>query len=146
MEQSRERSSALGVVAIEKGSLLVTLDYGRQLYLFIYICCICFFSFSFFFILFWQKFFCIDHLSIRCISKKFYTFKHHCQCESHDSFSKKNADWMVIWSFFVYIFFLFSSYFIKTSIIVRATLFAPSSSPDDSLLKPKCFNTDFPLW
>ena len=37
MEQSRERSSALpyhlGVVAMEKGSLRVTLDYGRQLYL-----------------------------------------------------------------------------------------------------------------
>ena len=37
VEQSRERSSALqhpGVVAIEKGSLLVTLDYGHQLYYF----------------------------------------------------------------------------------------------------------------
>ena len=36
VEQSRERSSAplqhLGVVAIEKGSLLVALDYGRQFY------------------------------------------------------------------------------------------------------------------
>ena len=35
-EQSRERSSALslhlGVVAIEKGALLVALNYGRQLY------------------------------------------------------------------------------------------------------------------
>ena len=40
VEQSRERSSALPqhliVVAIEKGSLLVVLDYGRQLYLLIY--------------------------------------------------------------------------------------------------------------
>ena len=36
VEKSWERSSALpytpGVVAIEKGSLQVTLDYGRQLY------------------------------------------------------------------------------------------------------------------
>ena len=40
VEQSRERSSALpytfGVVAMEKGGLRVTLDYGRQLYLYIY--------------------------------------------------------------------------------------------------------------
>ena len=31
VEQSRERSSALGVVSYRKGSLRVTLDYGRQL-------------------------------------------------------------------------------------------------------------------
>ena len=40
VEQSRERSRALpylGVVSYRKGSLRVTLDYGRQLYLLIYI-------------------------------------------------------------------------------------------------------------
>ena len=41
VEQSRERSSApplhLGVVAIEKGNLLVALDLGHQLYFYIYI-------------------------------------------------------------------------------------------------------------
>ena len=30
--------------------------------------------------------FCFYHLSIRCISEKFYTFKHHCLCQLNASF------------------------------------------------------------
>ena len=36
-------------------------------------------------------------------------------------------------------------HFIKASIIVLATLFLPSLSPDEGLLKPKRFKIDFPL-
>ena len=84
-----------------------------------------FFFFLFFFSLdYFGNNFCFYHLSICCITSKFYTFKHHCSCQSCDSFSKKNTDSMVIWSFFVYIFFFpLLFYVIKTSIVILATLF-----------------------
>ena len=47
-----------------------------------------------------------------------------CLCQSHDSFSKKNVDWMVIWSFFLYIYiYIYILIFVKTSIAVLATFF-----------------------
>ena len=35
-------------------------------------------------------------------------------------------------------------YFIKTSIVVRSTLVSQSQSPNEGLLKPKCFKVNFP--
>ena len=46
-------------------------------------------------------------------------FKHHCLCQSRDSFSKKKANRMFI--SYLYIYFLFSRYFNKTTIAVQAT-------------------------
>ena len=47
-------------------------------------------------------------------------------------------------SLYVHFFFHLLFYFIKTPIVVRATVVSPS--PHEGLPKPKHFNVDFPLY
>ena len=101
-----------------------------------------FFSFPFLFLFFsflssllsleefWQTL-CFHLLSIHSTFKKFHIFKLHCLCQSRENFFKNERwlyDWTVIWSFFVYIFFVFFLLFhlIETPIIVIATVVSPS--------------------
>ena len=91
------------------------------------------FSLLFFFISFLFFLFCF-------ISLWFHLFKHYCLCQSRERFSKRNANWTVILSFFVYILSLLLLYFIKHPSLLYQHLF----HHDDGSLKLKHFNVYFP--
>ena len=75
-------------------------------------------------------------------------FKHHFLCQSRNSFQKKKKKKKRtlperLWVFLCMYIFSSPVILIKTSIVVQATIYSPSLSPDESLLKPKRLNIDF---